>query len=381
MMRAGPEPWATAPAGRAPGRRSGRPARGTRSSRPEVDDSAWTTHRPSSRPGQRAARAAVDPGRRAVGQRHVGRRRRGRPRRPSRAALRAHHQIGSPGAGVVGVGPHQEVEAVEPGLEPGPRVHGSTGWCSGARNRAGSTASSITTGSRAAQAACSRSTTRRGVGQHGLVDHHPLGPAPAFGRGCPRADQHGAAQLGRSRCGHRPQATHGVRQRWLPSCAVTHHTTVEVDELLGDEGAAAMVELCERFGRYGMYSQEHVDSPTSATASPSATTRCVELPAHRRPHRQPHRRALRDPRRPARTTSARSTPTAARPRIAGIEPFLHHERFVDAARASVHGPAGGRAGDRVRQPHGAGPGARGAHRRARVPRLQPQGRCRSGCSW
>src|SRR5436305_8133982 len=38
------------------------------------------------------------------------------------------------------------------------------------------------------------------------------------------------------------------------------HTVVEFDELLGGDGAAAMVELCERFGRYGMYSQEHVDS-------------------------------------------------------------------------------------------------------------------------
>ena len=35
---------------------------------------------------------------------------------------------------------------------------------------------------------------------------------------------------------------------------------VEFDELLGPDGAAAIVELCARFGRYGMYSQEHVES-------------------------------------------------------------------------------------------------------------------------
>ena len=34
----------------------------------------------------------------------------------------------------------------------------------------------------------------------------------------------------------------------------TDHRTVEIDRLFDDAGAAAMVELCERFGRYGMYS-------------------------------------------------------------------------------------------------------------------------------
>ena len=55
----------------------------------------------------------------------------------------------------------------------------------------------------------------------------------------------------------------------------------------------------------------------------------------------------------------------------GIEPFLHHEALLDAARR-LHGRPVDRAGDRLRQPHGPGPGAGGAHRRARVPRRQPQ---------
>src|SRR4051812_791185 len=38
------------------------------------------------------------------------------------------------------------------------------------------------------------------------------------------------------------------------------HTVVAIDPLFGPEGAAAMVDLCERFGSYGMYSQEYVES-------------------------------------------------------------------------------------------------------------------------
>ena len=45
-----------------------------------------------------------------------------------------------------------------------------------------------------------------------------------------------------------------------PPAGATTHAVVEFDELLGPDGAAAMVELCARFGRYGMYSQEHVES-------------------------------------------------------------------------------------------------------------------------
>ena len=50
-----------------------------------------------------------------------------------------------------------------------------------------------------------------------------------------------------------------VCARYATLAPVTH-TVVEFDELLGDDGAAAIVDLCERFARYGMYSQEHVDS-------------------------------------------------------------------------------------------------------------------------
>ena len=41
---------------------------------------------------------------------------------------------------------------------------------------------------------------------------------------------------------------------------MTHHEYVLFDPLLSEADAASMVRLCERFGRYGMYSQEDVES-------------------------------------------------------------------------------------------------------------------------
>jgi hypothetical protein len=112
---------------------------------------------------------------------------------------------------------------------------------------------------------------------------------------------------------------------------MTAHTTVEVDSLLGDEGAAAMVELCERFGRYGMYSQEHVDSPIG-----------VGLPQRY----DALRNFLRSGGRTGNPTGEDLRTLGARtnyfreeyayglePRITGIEPFLRHDAFLDAARS------------------------------------------------
>ena len=41
---------------------------------------------------------------------------------------------------------------------------------------------------------------------------------------------------------------------------MTHHEYVLFDPLFDERGAEAMVRLCERFGAYGMYSQENVES-------------------------------------------------------------------------------------------------------------------------
>ena len=113
---------------------------------------------------------------------------------------------------------------------------------------------------------------------------------------------------------------------------MSHHYEL-FDPLLSPAEADAMVGLCERFGRYGMYSQEASAGGDRPGARP-APRRGDELHPQRRPLRAP-RAAARCWRRGP-TTSARSTPTATRVRFAGIEPFLRHEGFLAAARA-VHG--------------------------------------------
>jgi hypothetical protein len=109
------------------------------------------------------------------------------------------------------------------------------------------------------------------------------------------------------------------------------HTVVEFDELLGEDGAAAIVELCERFGRYGMYSQEHVESEIGRGLSQrhDAASNFVRTGG----------RFARDE--PVAMLAARTNyfreeyAYGAEPIIAGIEPYLFHEGFADAAR-KVH---------------------------------------------
>ena len=106
---------------------------------------------------------------------------------------------------------------------------------------------------------------------------------------------------------------------------------VEIDPLFGD-GGAAMIELGERFGRYGMYSQEHVDSEIGRglTQRHDAVLNHLRSGGRRRRDEPVARLA-------ARTNYFREEyaygTTAL---VEGIEPFLFHEGFVEAAR-EVHG--------------------------------------------
>ena len=129
-----------------------------------------------------------------------------------------------------------------------------------------------------------------------------------------------------------------------------------------------MVRLCEAFAAYGLYvtersesdfapelAQRHdaaMNSRSGRVGSGGASRPRTLAAAHQLLPRgvRVRRRACCSP------ASSRS---------------CTHERLCAAARADPR-PAGDRAGDRLRQPPGAGPGARGAHRRARVPRRQPQ---------
>jgi hypothetical protein len=115
------------------------------------------------------------------------------------------------------------------------------------------------------------------------------------------------------------------------SVLATDHRTVEIDRLFDDAGAAAMVELCERFGRYGMYSQEHVDSPIGVGLSQRHDALWNFLRTGGRTG-NPTGEDLRTL--GARTNYFREEYAyGLEPRIDGIEPFLHHDAFVGAARA------------------------------------------------
>jgi hypothetical protein len=108
------------------------------------------------------------------------------------------------------------------------------------------------------------------------------------------------------------------------------HTTVEIDELFGDAGAA-MVDLAERFGRYQTYSQEHVDSPIGVGLPQrfDALTNFLRTGGRTGNPTKEDLRTL-----GARTNYFREEYAyGLEPRISGIEPFLHHDAFVDAARA------------------------------------------------
>jgi hypothetical protein len=107
------------------------------------------------------------------------------------------------------------------------------------------------------------------------------------------------------------------------------HTTVEIDGLFGD-GGAAMVDLAERWGRYQTYSQEHVDSPIGAGLPQrfDALNNFLRTGGRTGNPTQEDLRTL-----GARTNYFREEYAyGLEPRIAGIEPFLQHDALVDAAR-------------------------------------------------
>jgi hypothetical protein len=116
----------------------------------------------------------------------------------------------------------------------------------------------------------------------------------------------------------------------MTAVTATPHTTVEVDRLFDDDGAA-MLELAERFGAYGMYSQEHVDSPIGVGLAQrhDALSNFLRTGGRTGNPTQEDLRTL-----GARTNYFREEYAyGLNARIEGIEPFLHHDTFVEAARA------------------------------------------------
>ena len=103
--------------------------------------------------------------------------------------------------------------------------------------------------------------------------------------------------------------------------------TVVIDKLFGD-GGRAMVELCERFGRYGMYSQQSVESPIGQGLGQRHDSVLNFIKTGGRFGRHEDLKTL------ARRTNYFREEYAYGQRVLidGIEPFLNHDAFVDAAR-------------------------------------------------
>jgi hypothetical protein len=113
---------------------------------------------------------------------------------------------------------------------------------------------------------------------------------------------------------------------------VSGHEYVLFDPLFDERGAEAMVRLCERFGTYGMYSQEDVDSEIGRGLSQRHDSVLNFLRTGGRLGRHEPVSTL-----VARTNYFREEYAyGQRALIDGVKPFLGHEAFVEAAR-KVHG--------------------------------------------
>jgi hypothetical protein len=99
------------------------------------------------------------------------------------------------------------------------------------------------------------------------------------------------------------------------------------DPLLPSEQADAMLRLCERFGRYGMYAEEGIEDDFGENLAQRHDAVLNFVRTGGRFGRKESIAKL-----AARTNYFRETYAYDRPVVDGIEPFLHHEGFVDAAR-------------------------------------------------
>ena len=110
------------------------------------------------------------------------------------------------------------------------------------------------------------------------------------------------------------------------------HPYVRFDPLLEPEEADAMVDLCERLGSYKMYSEEpvHAGFGEGLPARYDAALNFVKTGGRFARQEPPHLLA-------ARTNYFReSYAYGEEVRAPGVEPFLHHEGFIEAARR-LHG--------------------------------------------
>ena len=129
-----------------------------------------------------------------------------------------------------------------------------------------------------------------------------------------------------------------------------------------------MLRLCERYGRYGTYAEEAIEDDFAGDLAQRHDAALNFVRTGGRFGRKDSIAKL-----AARTNYFRETYAYDEPLVPGIEPFLHHEGFIGSGAPRVR--ARDRASEhRLREPARARTGARHTHRRAGVPRREPQAR-------
>ena len=152
--------------------------------------------------------------------------------------------------------------------------------------------------------------------------------------------------------------------------------TIVIDPLMSPAEADEMVAICERFGTYGLY----VVEKSETEFAPELTQRADAA----RNHVRTGGRFGRDE--PTRVLALRTNYLPRELRLWRGNLHRRHRTVSESSSTARRGPRavrppGDRTRNRLRQHDAAGPGARSAHRRAGVPRREPQGRARSGYSW
>lgn len=102
---------------------------------------------------------------------------------------------------------------------------------------------------------------------------------------------------------------------------------VRFDPLLPEQGARAMLALCERFGRYGTYAEEAIEDDFGGGLAQRHDAAMNFVRTGGRFARRESVAQL-----AARTNYFRETYAYDRPVVPGIEPFLYHEGFIEGAR-------------------------------------------------
>lgn len=101
-----------------------------------------------------------------------------------------------------------------------------------------------------------------------------------------------------------------------------------LDPLFSDGTAEEMMRLCERFGRYGMYGQQPIQEGLGVGLQQRHDAVMYFIHSGGRFGRREDFETL-----GIRTNYFRETYWYGEPRVDGVEAFLHHEPFIEAARS------------------------------------------------